>query len=423
MSAEAVSGCPFGFGAESPGVDLFGPEYQADAGASLAECREHRPVYRDGTTGYWVVTRYRDIRSVFRAPEIFSAANAMDPIRPPGRPALRALVRHRFTGGPVIANEDEPVHGRRRRRLARPFTRNRVALLEESVRELVVSRIERFSRRGEADLVGELFWETAALVALLFIGVPRGQLSEVASLSTSQAVFNWGLPTEDEQVESCEVMGRFWAYAQTMVRELKECPREDGGWIAHAVKAQGRSPELFSDTYLQSLVLNGATAAHETTAAGAANAVWSLLENPSAWAAVCADRRLIPGAVEECLRYRPSVVAWRRKATRTSTVGGTSIPEGAPLLLVTASANRDPSVFPEPDTFDIARRGARRHLTFGDGNHACLGATLARLQLRVFLEELSTRLPGMRLVPGQDFAHPANTSFHGPERLLVRWPL
>ncbi|MFJ8828473.1 cytochrome P450 [Micromonospora aurantiaca] len=416
---DAPARCPVTGAAD---FEPFGPAYNAEAGASLAGARAERPVFHHPGLDYWIVTRYRDVRAVFGDPDTFSAANAMDPYRPLSRPALRELVRRRFTGGPVLANEDEPVHLRRRRRLARPFTRRRVQRLEPRVRALVGERIDAFAGRGHADLVAELLWEVPALVVAVFMGVPDEDLAEVRGYSVSQAVFNWGLPTDDEQVAACDVMGRYWQYAAHLVSGLKEAEGRGAGWIAHAVRAQARNPELFSDSYLQSLVLNGTTAAHETTASGAANAVRTLLETPGAWAALCADPAGIPAAVEECLRLRPPVVAWRRRVVRDTVLGGVPLAAGARLLLVTASANRDAEMFADPDTFDPARRGVRRHLAFGDGNHACLGAHLARLQLRVVLEELTRRLPALELVPGQDFGHAPNTSFHGPERLLVRWP-
>lgn len=411
-----MTGCPV-----HREFDAFGGAYHADAGAALRAARAEQPVFYSQELDYWVVTRYADIRRVFRDVATFSAGNAMDPILPLPRDAVRTLVRHRFTGGPVIANEDEPVHGARRERLARPFTRARVERLAPRIRSLVTERIDGFVDRGHADLVGELLWDVPALVALMFMGVPDDDLARVREFSVSQAQFTWGRPAAADQVRSCEVMGAYWEYAGELVGRLKAGPKADG-WIPHAIRAQARSPELFSDSYLRSLVLNGSTAAHETTASAAANAIRTLLEHPASWAELCADPTLVPGAIEECLRLRPSVVSWRRKALHNTVIAGTPVPAGAKLLLVTASANRDDTVFDQPDVFDIRRPNARRHLTFGDGNHACLGAALARLQLRVLLTEVTRRLPDLRLADGQDFDHAPNTSFHGPDRLWVRWP-
>jgi cytochrome P450 len=114
-------------------------------------------------------------------------------------------------------------------------------------------------------------------------------------------------------------------------------------------------------------------------------------------------------------------VAWRRSTTEPVDIGGVAVPQDAKLLLLLGSANRDPAVFPEPERFDIMRPNARHHLAFGKGIHFCLGATLARLQVRAVLELLTARLPSLHLVEGQAFDFPANVAFRGPARLEVAW--
>jgi cytochrome P450 len=169
------------------------------------------------------------------------------------------------------------------------------------------------------------------------------------------------------------------------------------------------------------MMMSASTAAHETTTNARANAIRALLEQRDQWEAICEDPSLIPNAVEECLRFSGSVVAWRRFTTKPATIRGVNIPPGANVLIVMASGNRDEDVFVEPDVLDVRRPNARRHLAFGFGNHTCLAAPLARLELRVILEELTRRLPHMRLIAGQQFPYAPNTSFRGPRTLLVEW--
>ena len=121
------------------------------------------------------------------------------------------------------------------------------------------------------------------------------------------------------------------------------------------------------------------------------------------------------------LRIEPSVFSWRRKTRQAVEIGGVPVPANANLLALLGSANRDPSVFEDPERFDIQRRNARDHLAFGHGSHICLGAPLARLEARVVIEELGKRLPSLRLVPGQKMSYLPNTSFRGPRSLLVEW--
>ena len=144
-------------------------------------------------------------------------------------------------------------------------------------------------------------------------------------------------------------------------------------------------------------MMAGIVAAHETTAHGAANAVKLLLERRERWEELVTNPALIPNAVEECLRHSGSVAAWRRIATKDTEVGGVQIKEGEKLLIVQASANRDPEHFEDAEVFDPRREEAVEHLTFGYGAHQCLGKNLARMEIQVFLHELTTRLPHLRL--------------------------
>jgi hypothetical protein len=402
------------------GFDPFTGAYHRDPAGALALARRQEPVFYSPRIDSWVVTRYADIRRVFGDPAGFSAGNVLDPLVQPGRAALRALARHGFAGGPVLANEDGPGHRSRRRRLLRPLSRPQVAGWEPRVRQLVREQLDRFVHAGPGDLVAGLLWEVPARVVFEFLGVPDDQLPEAMEFAVDLSRFTWGRPDQAEQVRGAELLGRYWRFTGRLLERHRR-ERRATGWLGYALRAQRRSPDLFDDRYLRALVMNGSTAGHEPVANAAANAVRTLLEHPPAWRALAADPALIPGTVTECLRFRSPVVAWRRRAVRATELAGVPIPAGATLLLVTASGNHDPAAFADPDRFDPGRPDAGRHLSFGYGNHRCLGAPLALLQLRVILEELVARLPALRLAGGQRFDHPPNTSFFGPDQLRVWW--
>jgi cytochrome P450 len=216
-------------------------------------------------------------------------------------------------------------------------------------------------------------------------------------------------------------MGRYYNHAKRLVQQLKESPERDG-WVPYAIRASVRDPDgLIDDRFLVAMMMSGTSAAHETTSNAGANALLALLQHRDAWDEICADPALIPNTVEECLRHSSSVVAWRRIATKDTTVGGVPVPAGAKMLLATASAAYDGEAFDEPERFDIHRQNAKQHFAFGFGSHTCIGAPLARLEMRIVLEEMSRRLPHMRLVPDQEFEYLPNTSFRGPRRLLIEW--
>ena len=144
-----------------------------------------------------------------------------------------------------------------------------------------------------------------------------------------------------------------------------------------------------------------------------------LLEEPERWARIVDDSDSIGPAVEETLRYDPSVPVWRRVTTRPVTLGGVDLPAGAKLFLWLAAAGRDPAVFADPDRFDIDRRNAKEHLAFGGRSiHLCLGANLGRLEATVAIERLAARFPHLSM-PGQQVEFHPNISFRGPQRLIV----
>jgi cytochrome P450 len=137
------------------------------------------------------------------------------------------------------------------------------------------------------------------------------------------------------------------------------------------------------------------------------------------WETLCAQPALVGNAVEEVLRYDSSVIHWRRRAVDDVELSGTTIPAGADVIVAIGAANRDPAVFDDPEVFDVRRRNAREHLSFGFGPHICLGAPLARLEAAVVFEELISRQPNLRFVEDQKFEFMPIIGFRGPTSLWV----
>jgi cytochrome P450/ferredoxin-NADP reductase len=414
---EAPMGCPFSERARS--FDPFGPAYQADPPGALAWSRAAEPVFFSEVLGHWVVSRHDLIKDIFRDPVTFSPRNALEKITQPTPEALAVLKSYDFDLRRTLVNEDEPVHLERRRALIDAFAPDRLAAHAPMIRRLVHERVDAIVDQGEADLVEALLFEVPFLVALHFLGVPEDDHAKLRAFSVAHTLNTWGRPTPEEQVALAHGVGRFWQYSGQVLARMKATP-EAQGWMFDMIRANRINPEVVTDNYLHSMLMAIIVAAHETTALAGGNMMRRLLEDRAAWAALCADPGLIPNAVEECLRHSGSVVAWRRVATRDVRVGGVTIPEGGRILMVTASANHDPAVFPTPEVLDLRRENTAEHLTFGYGAHQCMGKNIARMELRIILEELSRRLPQMELVP-QAFSFLPNTSFRGPERVLVRW--
>ncbi len=410
--------------APAPGAleELFDPfrrPYLDNPYPILAQLRSQTPAFFSHELGYWVVTRYEDVRRIFRSTAAFSAVNSIQPLTPPCPAAQARMQEVGFQPGSFIVNEDAPEGPARRRKLAPSFTQQRLERLEPKIRELVTSYIDRFVQRGEADLVEELTWEIPAFVAFALMGVPDEEVFVVKAFTGSMLLFLWGRPTEDEQIRMVDNLAAFDKYTREHVRRLMAEPGDDV--MSDVIRAHQEDPELFDEEYLYRTMLNLLFASHETTTNATSNMFQTLLADQELWRQLCADPALAPNAVEESLRFCSSVIAWRRRSIAEFAVGGVTIPADSNVLLLTSSANHDPGVFAEPERFDIGRDNVSRHLSFGFGSHLCLGAPLARLEMRVFLEEMTRRLPHAELVPGQEFDYPPNVSFRGPTSLLARW--
>jgi cytochrome P450 len=179
--------------------------------------------------------------------------------------------------------------------------------------------------------------------------------------------------------------------------------------------------EQISDDEIAGVMYSVLFAGHETTTNLMSNGLRELLTHRAQWERLVADPTLIYSAVDECLRFAPSVIVWRRLALEDAIVGGVAIPKGSRLLLLMGSANRDSAVFPEGEKFDIGRPNADQHLSFGFGIHNCAGRELARLEFAITLEEMTRRFANLRLKPDQDFDFVKMLSFRIPLGLQIEW--
>ncbi|OZI28823.1 cytochrome [Bordetella genomosp. 1] len=415
--ALAAAGCPVS--ARAAEFDPFEDGYQQDPPEYVRWSREQEPVFFSPKLGYWVVTRYDDIKAIFRDNITFSPAIALEKITPTGPEANAVLASYGYAMNRTLVNEDEPAHMPRRRALMAPFTPEELVHHEPMVRRLTREYVDRFIDDGRADLVDQMLWEVPLTVALHFLGVPEEDMDLLRQYSIAHTVNTWGRPRPEQQVEVAHAVGNFWQLAGRILDKMRADP-DQPGWMQYGIRKQREQPDVVTDSYLHSMMMAGIVAAHETTANASANAFKLLLQHPDAWREICEDPSLIPNAVEECLRHNGSVAAWRRQATCDTVVGGVPIEAGAKLLIVTSSANHDERHFADADLFDIRRENASDQLTFGYGSHQCMGKNLARMEMQIFLEEITRRLPHLKLAE-QTFSYVPNTSFRGPEHLWVEW--
>ena len=399
--------------------DPLSPGYLADPYAVLASLPHgEQPVFFAPAIGYYVLTRYDDIAAVFRDPASYSAAIAQAPLGPITEQAQQILRGAGHKPQPSMVSLDEPEHARLRKPAARAFSMKRVTALIPAIEATTARLLDAVAGQPEFDLVAALAFPLPANIVFSLMGVPEADFGQLKQWCGYRAALGWGRPAPRDQVEIATSMAAYRGYLRDLVTRKAAAPGDD--LTSDLIAIHHEAPDRLTLDEIGSILFSLSFAGHETTTGLIGNTVRRLLEQPGRWSEITRHPDLIPAAVEETLRYDPSVPVWRRVTTRPVTLAGHELPAGARLFLWLAAAGRDPAAFPEPDAFDLHRPDANRHLAFGQGLHYCLGANLGRLETQVAVSELARRYPGLRLVPGQQLTFHPNISFRGPQVLRVQ---
>jgi cholest-4-en-3-one 26-monooxygenase len=356
--------------------------------AWLTYLRRHDPVHwqeEEGGPGFWAVTRYEDCVTVNRDYERFSsAARGTMPFEMPDEDIAQQ--------GLMMLNMDPPLHTRYRRLVNKGFTPRMVRDLEESIHRVTDSVIDQVIEAGEADFVTDLSAELPLQVIAELLGVPQEDRHRMFEWS-NRMVGNEDPEYQLEADEALHAAMELYAYAAELFGQKRVDPHADLMSALTTVEVEG---EQLSEMELELFFLLLTVAGNETTRNLMSGAMYAFFEHPDQWQRLLADRRLLPNAVEEMLRFVSPVMNFRRTAMCDLTLSGTQIRAGDKVVFFHASANRDEDVFSEPDTFDVAR-DPNPHVAFGGGGpHFCLGANLARMEIRVMFEHLLDRLPDIR---------------------------
>jgi len=380
--------------------------------------RADAPVFFSDELKHFVVARHADIKAVFEDWRTFSSENAQAPLRPICEEGKRIMREGGFTAYSGLSARVPPDHTRIRKLVQGCFGPRRFKSIEPAIKAIVNRAIDGFAERGHADVFREFAYDVPALVLFKLVGVPDADVPNVKSWAVSRAVLTWGSLTDEEQLPHARNMVDYWNYCRELVRKRRSDPTDD--LPGDLVRLQLEGAEI-TDEEIAGVLYSILFAGHETTTTLMANGIRELLLRRENWDAIVANPALIPGAVDEVLRFSPSIVAWRRRALKDAEIGGVAVPKESSILLLLGSANRDETVFAEPARFNVRRSDARSHLGFGYGIHACVGQQLARIEFAIALSELTRRLPGLRLKSDQSFAFSRNSSFRVPTALHVEW--
>jgi cytochrome P450 len=397
------------------GFDALAPDFLSDPYPYLSELREESPVFYDEELEYYLVTRYDDMRSVMADRDRFSASNASSPISPVA-PEARAILDAGFPRVPTLNNTDPPRHTQMRKAVLSCLPPRRFAALEPGLREYAGALVDDLVAKPVADLVADFSFPFPAFAAFSLIGIPPEDTDMIREWCGRRVLLSYGRVSAAEQVEIARDVVEFWDYTEQFVNDRHRDLGDD--FTSDLLRLSDADPERISVFDIMNIVYSMALAGHETTMNAITNAVNALLVDRERWEALCADPTLVPGAVEEGMRFDTPIITWRRLAKEDTDIGGVTVPAGAKVMLMFGSGHYDPSHFADPEVFDPTRSNASDHLAFGHGSHFCLGAPLARLECKIALELLTAAAPEMRLVD-EGASYTPTLVLHGIDRLVV----
>jgi len=381
------------------GYDPFDPSVIEDPFPYYAWLREHAPYYHNVERDIWVVSRFDDVRAALRNYDVFSSTEGVGSER---RPV------------PMLVAYDPPEHTRLRRIVQRDFTPTAIdRAWSATVQTLVDELVDDMLAVGTLDAATELAYPLPIAIIADVLGVERERRVEFKRWSDDvMAALGGGLDPETSlKVETA--IGEFATYCQGVITARRARPGPD----LVSLLIEPRGDERLTDLELVAFVVLLMVAGNETTTNLVANMILEFCRQPEQWDVLRARPELVPNAIEEILRYQSPVQGFFRNTLEPIERHGVTIPAGEKVMLLYGSANRDPSVFPDPERFDVTREPSV-HLAFGAGIHMCLGAPLARLEATLLLQRLVSSVARFELT--DDAVRPLNPLLRGVSHLPVK---
>lgn len=346
------------------------------------QLRDEAPVYHCEPLKFWAISRYADVQEAHRDFKTFSSAGGVT------IEGLEAMA-------PVLIVKDPPEHIWHKALITKVFTPARMGALESYIRSLVISLLEKAAQQEEIDFVQEFALQVPLQVISELIGIPQDFREEIHRLTNKLISREGGAGLGELGVS----MGALNEIYLGLVRERRARPRNDP--ITYLIEGEVKDDEgvvrRLTDDEMAFRFGELAAAGHETVAKAIPNGAMAFQRFPSEREKLIKNPGLLPGAVEEILRFDPPSQLQGRTTTRDVTMHGVTIPSGSKTMLLTGAAMRDERKFDNPDVFDISRQAPMDSVYFGFGIHRCLGVHLARLELRIVFEELFRRFPSFEV--------------------------
>jgi cholest-4-en-3-one 26-monooxygenase len=388
---------------------LDGDFYAGDPYPVYRWLREHSPVHRDEKHAIWGISRFADVVTVEKNPALYSSASGSRP---------------RSSGDTSMINTDDPHHNARRGLVSPRFTPRAVRSHEIEIRGFATSLIDAVAEKGECEVIEELAAPLPAMVINEWLGFPPEMWAKCKEWS-EKTMLAGGQHAQDGSMAFGQAQDALVA-VQEFAQEIlalaalrRSDPKDDLVSLWANSECEGKKLTDADIIAEGLLVLDGGA---ETTRAVIGTTVINLIEHPAEREKLIRDPspESMRIAVEEFIRWVTPILNMRRTAKRSHELNGQTIKEGDELLLMYASANRDPDQFDDPDRYDVTRT-KNQHLSFGWGTHFCLGASVARLELRIMFEELMKRIPDMRLKAGFTPRMVPSVFTRGPETVEVEF--
>lgn len=385
----------------SRAIDLLdGGWYASQPFDDWAWMREHSPAYYDANGQVWALTRHADVLAAEKDPKTFSSFLAP---RPHGMHL------------PMMISMDEPEHGQRRKLVSRGFTPKRVRDHEPTIRRICTTIIDKVAAKGHCDFV----WDIAAPLPLLLIadllGFPQESYDDLLRWSDDLIRGTTPDPPHEVAEAALDAMLGFREFQLGIIADRRSRPPADDlvSILCHSeIDGERLDDESIIQESLLILIGGDETSRHVIT-----DGMLTLLEHPDQAALLREHPEMMETGVEELLRWVTPIKNMARTVTRDIELHGERLSEGDQVILMYPSANRDEAVFNEPNRFDV-RRDPNPHLAFGFGPHFCMGASLARLELRVMFAEVLRRLPDLHLA-GDPLPRRSSNFISGPEAMPV----
>jgi cytochrome P450 len=391
-----------------------------------AKMRAEEPVLHVPALSMYLVSNHALVSEIMRDTETFSSAfgNTSMPLPAADREKMMAVIAEAYPRVPTMLTADPPNHTRYRRLVSKAFTPKAITELEPTIRAITTRLIDSWINAGRIEFVKQFAVPLPVEVIAKALNVPDDRLTDFKKWSDDSIA---GIGTSislEQRLEAERGVNEFQRYFAAELDKRRDHPQDDLLTNLLNARIDDDDPDVTDKRALDmpemlSIVQQLLVAGNETTTKMLTEMMRLLAENPEQWAMVKADPTRIPAIVEETLRLSTPTQGMFRIATRDVELAGVHVPKGSRVVIVFMSANRDESLFDDPDAFDPDRANLSDHLAFGKGTHFCLGANLSRLEGRIALQEISKRLSSFTLADTNDYAYHPSFMLRGLVKLDV----